>query len=55
MSGSVDRRERPPWRPERGQYVRIWGTSLAVPEWIGFTIVMLVVALLIVAAGVFLR
>ena len=54
MSGSVSRKERPPWRPERGQYVRVWGTGLAVPEWAAFTIAMAVcVALLLVAVVVF--
>ena len=54
VSGDVSRRERPPWRPERGQYVRVWGTSLAVPEWVAFSVTMVVcVALLIVALVAF--
>ena len=54
MSGDVSRRERPPWRPERGQYVRVWGTTLAVPEWVAFTVAMAVaVALPIVAIVAF--
>ena len=53
MSGDVSRRERPPWRPERGQRVRIIGT-LSIPEWAGFTVAMAVcVALLIVAVVAF--
>jgi hypothetical protein len=54
VSGDVDRRVRPPWRPERGQYIRFPGTTLAVPEWIGFAVAMAVcVALLAVAVLVF--
>lgn len=54
MSGQVDRRERGPWRPERGQYVRFPGTTLAIPEWAGFTLVVIVaVALLVVAIVAF--
>lgn len=57
MSGSVSRRERPPWRPERGQRVRFTGTRLSVSEWTGFTLAMATiafcVALLIVAVVVF--
>ena len=54
MSGSVSRKERPPWKPERGQHVRIWGTSLAVPEWVAFSVAMAAcIALLIVAVVVF--
>ena len=53
MSGSVSRKERPPWRPERGQRIRIIGT-LSVSEPAGFTIALLFcIALLIVAAVVF--
>ena len=53
MSGSVSRRERPPWRPERGQRVRVIGT-ISVPEWAAFTVAMaFCVALLIVAVVVF--
>jgi hypothetical protein len=54
MTGNVSRRERPPWKPERGQYIRIPGTTLAIPELAGFTIAMAVcVALLIIAVVVF--
>ncbi|HTQ92770.1 MAG TPA: hypothetical protein VMK84_25075 [Streptosporangiaceae bacterium] len=54
MSGSVSRRERGPWKPGRGQYVRIWGTSLAVPERVAFAVAMAVcVALLIIALVLF--
>lgn len=54
MSGEVSRRERPPWKPERGQYVRLWPTRIAVPEWAGFTIAMaFCIALLIVALVAF--
>ena len=46
----VDRRERPPWRPERGELIRIPGTTIAVPEWAGFCLVLAVaIALLIIA------
>lgn len=50
----IERRERAPWKPERGQYVRVWGTRIAVPEWAGFTVAMAVcIALLIVALVLF--
>ncbi len=53
MSGSVSRRERPPWRPERGQRVRVIGT-ISVPEWAAFAVAMaFCAALLIVALVVF--
>jgi hypothetical protein len=53
MSGEMSHRERPPWRPERGQRVRIIGT-LSVPEWAAFTVAMLVcIALLVVALVAF--
>lgn len=34
VGGSVDRRERLPWwtPPEKGQYIRPWGTRIAIPE-----------------------
>jgi hypothetical protein len=54
VSGDVDRRGRGPWRPERGQYVRFPGTTLAIPEWAGFTVVVaFCVVLLVVAIVVF--
>jgi hypothetical protein len=54
VSGKVSRRERPPWKPERGQLIRIPGTTLAIPELAGFAIVMAVcVVLLVVAVMVF--
>jgi hypothetical protein len=54
VSGEINRRERPPWRPERGQCVRIWGTNVTVPEWAAFTLAMAVcVALLIIALVAF--
>jgi hypothetical protein len=39
-----------PWKPERGQYVRLWPTRIAVPEWAGFTIAMLFIAAMIALA-----
>jgi hypothetical protein len=49
-------RERPPWKPERGQRVRIIG-RLSISEPVGFTLAMtfaaLCVALLIAAVLVF--
>lgn len=54
MSGEVNRRERAPWKPQRGQYIRLWPTSLAVPEWAAFTLAMAVcIALLIIALVAF--
>ena len=54
MSGNVSRRERGPWKPERGQLVRLWPTRLAIPEWAAFTLAMAVaLALLIVSVVVF--
>ena len=50
MSGSVDRREHPPWRPERGERIRFPGTTISVPEWAGFAaVVIFAVALLVIA------
>lgn len=47
------RRKRPPWRPERGERVRIIGT-LSVSEWAGFTAVLVFcIVLLIVSVTVF--
>jgi hypothetical protein len=43
-------RKRAPWKPERGQYIRPFGTRLAIPERTGFAIIALVVVLLIVIA-----
>lgn len=37
-------RERAPWKPERGQRVRIIG-RLSISEWAGFTVAMTVAAL----------
>ncbi len=50
----VDRREHPPWRPERGELIRIPGTTISFPEWAGFAAVMIfAVALLIIALMLF--
>ena len=52
--GGVHRRERPPWKPQRGEVIRIPGTTLAIPAWAGFTVAMAVcVALLIIALVAF--
>lgn len=48
--GSVDRRERAPWKPEKGQYIRPWGTRLAIPERVGAMIVGAVAMALIIWA-----
>jgi hypothetical protein len=49
----IDRRQRPPWKPERGQYVRVIGT-VSVPEWAAFTVAMAAcIALLIISLVVF--
>ena len=54
MSGEVDRHERGPRWPERGEWVRLWPLPVEVPEWAGFSIVMVVlVALLIVSLVAF--
>ena len=50
----VSRRERPPWRPGRGELIRIPGTTLAIPEWAGFTIAVIVAVILLIAAVVLL-
>jgi hypothetical protein len=50
----IDRRQRPPWKPQRGELIRVPGTTLAIPEWAGFCIVVAAcVALLIVALVAF--
>lgn len=42
--GSVSRRNRPPWKPQRGQYI------MGIPEPVAFAIVMIVaIALLFLA------
>lgn len=46
--GEVSRRQRPPWKPERGQYVRVG--PLAIPEWAGFSIVVAFCVILLVVA-----
>jgi hypothetical protein len=47
----VKRTSRPPWKPERGQRVSIFGL-FSVPEPLGFAIVIIVV---ILVAYLFLR
>lgn len=54
MSGEVSRRERPPWKPERGEMIRIPGTAISVPEWAGFTLVMCFAVAMLIIAGVLL-
>lgn len=52
----IDRREQAPWKPQRGEFIRLPGTTLAIPEWAGFTVVLaIVVALLILALTVWLE
>lgn len=46
--GFVSRRERAPWKPEEGQYIRPWGTRLAIPERIGAVIAGAVAVALII-------
>ena len=52
QDGSVSRRERAPWRPEKGQYIRPWGTRLAVSE--RAAILLVFCAILLVIAFVIL-
>ena len=45
----IERRERPPWRPARGERIGLPGTTLSIPEWAGFVIVLAVcIALLVI-------
>lgn len=52
VGGSVDRKERLPWYapPEKGQYIRPWGTRLAIIERVGAMIAGAVVMALIIWA-----
>lgn len=43
MSGSVDRKVRPPWHPRKGDKVHIWGIGW-VSERTAFILVLIVVA-----------
>jgi hypothetical protein len=47
---TISVRKRAPWKPEKGQYIRPFGTRLAIPERTGFAILALTVVLLIVIA-----
>lgn len=44
----VSVRKRAPWKPEKGQYVRPLGTRLAIPERLGFAIVLAVVIVVLI-------
>lgn len=50
VGGSVDRRERLPWYapPEKGQYIRPWGTRWAIPERVGMVVAPIVIAALVI-------
>lgn len=50
----IERRERPPWKPQRGELIRIPGTTLAIPERAGFWLVMAVAVAWLVVAVVML-
>ena len=42
MTGDVDRRERGPWKPEKGKYVRIWPLRVEVSEPVGIVLAVVV-------------
>jgi hypothetical protein len=46
----IERRQRPPWKPQRGELIRLPGTTLAVPEWAAFTVVMVFCLVLLIIA-----
>ncbi len=46
----VSVRKRAPWKPEKGQYIRLWPTRIAVHEPMGALIVGAVLAAIVIIA-----
>lgn len=44
----VSVRKRAPWKPEKGELVRLWPFRLAIPEWAWFAIVAAVIVLVVI-------